>query len=404
MPQLGPCTFEFRGLDSRTLRAGTTKEFGFKMYSSSFRLTNRDIDLALEAGHLFLIFQPKIELSSGRTLGAEAYVRWEHPDYGLMPPGLFLSFFERRGRSVDLTRFVAAAAADAMVEWRAKRQHWPISINLSGSDLGDATLPGALAALVGERGLDTGDFTLEVPEGVFARDAEASARIIGEFRRLGFRTALDGGGAVVVPAEYVSPDYFSEVKISGAAIIRFAHRLRYSGLGFIGKRVTLAARQGLDATAVGVEDETTLTALRPMGFTAAQGTHICRPRDAKDLVGWSFAQDIRQDFIAADEDKEDVLLLDEPIEAMEDALVRCELPDEVVLNYEGHELAIPGIDDVPVCAGALDPVCFFPGRNLIAMLRRPPRHGRRIAGVERPIRMRVRRPKQKSFLARALGL
>src|SRR5690606_9637683 len=109
------------------------------MYSSSFRLTNRDIDLALEAGHLFLVFQPKIELATGQVLGAEAYVRWDHPDYGLMPPGLFLSFFERRERSVDLTSFVVAAAADTMVTWRARGQYWPISINLSGHDLNEPT-------------------------------------------------------------------------------------------------------------------------------------------------------------------------------------------------------------------------------------------------------------------------
>ncbi|MCE9649535.1 MAG: EAL domain-containing protein [Parvibaculum sp.] len=389
------------------MRNERAKEFGIKMYSSSFRLTNRDIDLALEAGHLFLIFQPKIDLASGRTAGAEAYVRWEHPDYGLMPPGLFLSFFERRGRSVDLTHFVTAAAADAMAGWHAKRQRWPISINLSGSDLGDATLPGALAAIVGERGLDTNDFTLEVPEGVFARNAEASARVISEFRRLGFRTALDGGGAVVVPTEYVTRQYFSEVKISGAAIIRFAHRLHHAGLGFIGRRVTLAASLGLDTTAVGVEDETTLSALQPLGFNGAQGTHICRPRAAAELVGWSFAHDIRKDFIEAAAPEEDVFLLDQPIEDEEEALIRCQLPDEIVLSYEDHEISIPGIGDTPVCAGALDPVCFFPGRNLIALLRRPSRHGRRIPGVERPIRMRVRRPKKqkpKGFLARALGL
>ncbi|MGB3811474.1 MAG: EAL domain-containing protein [Parvibaculum sp.] len=377
------------------------------MYSSSFRLTNRDIDLALEAGHLFLVFQPKIELATGRTLGAEAYVRWNHPDYGLMPPGLFLSFFERRGRSVDLTRSVVATAADAMVQWRLQRQHWPVSINLSGSDLGDATLPGTLAALVGERGLDTSDFTLEVPEGVFARNADDSARIICEFRRLGFRTALDGGGAVVVPAEYVTPDYFSEVKISGAAIIRFAHRLRHAGLGFIGRRVSLAASLGLDATAVGVEDETTLSALASLGFTAAQGAHICRPREAKELIGWSFAQDMRSDFLAVDA-PDDALLLEEPMEDddQEEALDRCHLPNEITLSYEDHDLAIPGIDDVPVCTGALDPACFFPGRNLIALMRRPPRHGRRLPGIDRPIRMRIRRPKQKpkGFLARALGL
>lgn len=379
------------------------------MYSSSFRLTNRDIDLALEARHLFLVFQPKIELSTGRTLGAEAYVRWNHPDYGLMPPGLFLSFFEQRGRSVDLTCFVVAAAADAIATWREQGQTWPVSINLSGSDLTDPALPGTLAALVGERGLDTALLTLEVPEGVFARNADTAARTIGEFRRLGFRTALDGGGAVIVPAEFIAPAYFTEIKISGAAIIQFAARLKHAGLGFIGRRVAQAVAQGLKATAVGVEDETTLAALAGLGFTSAQGTHICRARDAKELVGWSFARDARQNFPTANADEEpgDELLLDNPIEDEDEAppFAYDEPSEEISLNYGELDFAIPGFDDVPVCAAALDPACFFPDRKLLALLRRRPRNGRRLPGVDRPIRMRVRKPKpkKKSFLARALG-
>lgn len=393
------------------------------MYSSSFRLTNRDIDLALEAGHLFLIYQPKIELATGRTIGAEAYVRWEHPDYGLMPPGLFLSFFERRERSVDLTRFVIGKAADTMLLWHSRHQFWPISINLSGADLSDPTLPGSLAAIVEERGLDTRNFALDIPEGVFARNAETSAAMIAEIRRLGFRTALDGGGAVVVPSEYVTPDYFSEIKVSGTAIIRFAHRVREAGLGFIGRRVSLAAAQGLDATAVGVEDEATLSGLTAVGFTAAQGTHICRPRIDSELLGWSFAQTLETDFREAEyeelpdapeEVSENILYLENPIDetAAENVFpegnpLTSQRPsfETVLLCYEDFELTIPGHDDLEVCAKALDPVCFFPGRKLLAMLRRRPRHGRRIAGIERPIRMRVRRPKpkQKNFLARALG-
>jgi EAL domain-containing protein (putative c-di-GMP-specific phosphodiesterase class I) len=377
------------------------------MYSSSFRLTNRDIDLALEARHLFLVFQPKIELGSGRTLGAEAYVRWNHPDYGLMPPGLFLSFFEQRGRSVDLTCFVVAAAADAMTHWREHGQSWPVSVNLSGSDLTDPALPGTLAALVGERGFDPGLFTLEVPEGVFARNADMAARTIGEFRRLGFKTALDGGGAVIVPAEFIAPAYFSEIKISGAAIIQFTARLKQAGIGFIGKRVAQAVAQGLKATAVGVEDETTLAALTSLGFTSAQGAHICRAVDAKELVGWSFARNFdRPVAVAPAEPEEDILLLDNPITEEEASFDEDEPQQDISLDYAEMDFAIPGFDGVPVCAAALDPICFFPDRRLVALLRRRPRNGRRLPGVERPIRMRVRKPKpkKKGFLARALGL
>jgi EAL domain-containing protein (putative c-di-GMP-specific phosphodiesterase class I) len=385
------------------------------MYNSSFRLTNRDIDLAIEARHLFLVFQPKIELATGRVLAAEAYVRWDHPDYGLMPPGLFLSFFERRERSVDLTRFVVAEAADAMVHWHAHGQHWPVSVNLSANDLNDPTLPGTLAGIIGERGLDPSELTLEIPEGVFARNAENSARVIAEFRRLGFHTALDGGGAVVVPSEYVTPEFFSEVKISGAAIIRFAQRVRHAGLGFIGRRVIHAVDQGLAATAVGVEDEATLSGLAAVGFTAAQGTHICRPRSVSELLGWNFAQGMRDDFLIAEDDDDTILQLEDPladdavIVNIADAIAPSAPPiviqEMVTLSFEDYDIAIPGIDGVEVCAAALDPACFFPGRRLIALLRRRPRGGRRIAGIDRPIRLRIKRPtaKPKNFFARALG-
>ena len=195
------------------------------MYSSSFRLTNRDIDLAFEAGHLFLVCQPKISLADSAILGAEAYVRWNHPDYGLLPPGLFLSFFEQRERSGELTRFVARAAADIVLAWRAAGRDWPLSINLGPSDLADMGLPGALDEIVGERGLDPASFILEVPEGAFARHGEEAQLVLSTLRRLGFRTALDGGGAVIVPDDVLSTEYFDEVKIGGASIIQFARRL-----------------------------------------------------------------------------------------------------------------------------------------------------------------------------------
>ncbi|MDP2125192.1 MAG: EAL domain-containing protein [Parvibaculum sp.] len=401
------------------------------MYSSSFRLTNRDIDLAFEARHLFLVCQPKVALDTGEALGAEAYIRWNHPDYGLLPPGLFLSFFERRERSGELTRYVAAAAADALVDWAAVGCQWPLSINLGAADLADMRLPGDLDGILGERGLDPSLLTLEVPEGAFARHGEAAAGIIRELRRLGFRTALDGGGAIIVPDDVVSRDCFDEIKIGGAAIIQFAGRLRHAGLGFVGRRVALAASRGLEATAVGVEDETTLAALPALGFTAAQGAHICRPVPLTELTGWtapkrrpvpemlaepeatteSPAGDAASDDDAADED---VLLLTNPIEdappaeaapvekqataakaalddemmlqtaAAEPAIAEPEIPEDVpsrsfvtppcdtgiMMSWEELDFHVPG-EEVRAVAWRIDRVCLSPDRDLVAQLRKP---------------------------------
>ena len=348
------------------------------MYSSSFRLTNRDIDLAFEADRLFLVCQPKLCLATGGTLGAEAYIRWNHPDYGLLPPGLFLSFIERRERSGELTRFVARAAAETLVRWRGAGLDWPLSINLGAPDLADMGLPGALDGIMSEHGLDPASLILEVPEGAFARHGEEAQRTLMALRRLGFRTALDGGGAVIVPDDVLTPDYFDEVKIGGASIIQFARRLKQSGLGFVGKRVALAASRGLGATAVGVEDATTLAALSALGFTAAQGALICRPSDPAELTGWSASPDVLAAMQPPKE--EEVLLLTDPLPEDGSAPEEIEAThtDEtatgpapiVEFSWEDVDPMIPA-EEVRGVAWRLDRVCLFPDRHLVALIRRP---------------------------------
>lgn len=360
------------------------------MYSSSFRLTNRDIDLAFEARHLFLVCQPKIALATGEGLGAEAYIRWNHPDYGLLPPGLFLSFFERRERAGELTRYVASAAAEILSEWTATedagKSAWPLSINLGAADLADKRLPGDLDGILGERGLDPSRLILEVPEGAFVRHGEAAAQIIRELRRLGFRTALDGGGAVIVPDEFMARDCFDEVKIGGTAIIQFASRLRHAGLGFVGRRVALAASRGLEATAVGVEDGATLAALPALGFTAAQGAHICRPLAPADLAGWTAPpRNVHVEIEYVGDTENDVLLLTDPVE--EDAPGETSPPQTappaeepvLCLSWEDVDFHVPG-EEVRGVAWRLDRVCLSPDRWLVALIRKP----RRLAHMRKP--------------------
>ncbi|MBO6634610.1 EAL domain-containing protein [Parvibaculum sp.] len=394
------------------------------MYSSSFRLTNRDIDLAFEANRMFLVCQPKLCLATGGMLGAEAYIRWNHPDYGLLPPGLFLSFIERRERSGELTRFVARAAAETLVRCQQAGDTWPLSINLGAPDLADMGLPGALDGIMAEYGLDPASLILEVPEGAFARHAVEAAQTLIALRRLGFRTALDGGGAVIVPDDVLTPDYFDEVKIGGASIIQFARRLKQSGLGFVGKRVALAASRGLGATAVGVEDATTLAALSSLGFTAAQGALICRPSDPAELAGWSAPAEVLAAMKHGKEGDDEILLLTDPLpesapenieEAAEEREAKTEEasaeeaprdedsqageepPIELIVEEETYTEevletapALPAEPPAPVVeysweevdpmipagevrgvAWRIDRVCLFPDRHLVALIRRP---------------------------------
>ena len=83
------------------------------MNDRSFRLAPTDIDQAFERNEFSLVFQPKVDLATSRMTGAEAFIRWQHPQYGLLPPGLFLDFVEAQGRMADLTGYVFKTAFTA---------------------------------------------------------------------------------------------------------------------------------------------------------------------------------------------------------------------------------------------------------------------------------------------------
>ena len=101
------------------------------MSDRSFRLAPSDIDQAFQRNEFRVVFQPKVELASERMTGAEVFVRWQHPQYGLLPPGLFLDFVEAQGRMADMTGFVFHAALAGARKWTEMGRDWSVSINVA---------------------------------------------------------------------------------------------------------------------------------------------------------------------------------------------------------------------------------------------------------------------------------
>lgn len=245
------------------------------MGAQAVRLSNGDIDNALKDKDFEVLFQPIFDLGNGALARVETFIRWRHASLGVLPPGAFISFFETQGRMSELTRYVLAEALSAYEAWRGA--HAPgFSINLALSDLSDESFASHFTVLLRERGFPAELVTLECPMPPVDADIATIARQLQRLAGTGARLAIEVRGRANDFLKTIRPFPFAEIKTGGAAILRFARTVRGPGLSAISELLELAAEQNAAITAVGVEDQASLSALRGLGFAAAQGNHLAK--------------------------------------------------------------------------------------------------------------------------------
>src|SRR6185436_2017693 len=256
------------------------------MSDRMFRLTPSDIDQAFQRNEFRVVFQPKVDLSTSQVTGAESFIRWQHPTYGLLPPGLVLDFVESQGRMNELTGLVFHESLKAAARWQQAGHDWTVSVNVGPRDLMSKGFAQGLSDLIREYRLNPKSVIIEVPERALAQEPDALGPVLLAVRETGVGIALDGGGIVPVDLAQFQPMPFTSVKVGGTATIRLAQRLGLKGAGAVAARLRFARQYGLEAVAVGAEDEAMMRGLEYVGFTAAQGIWIQKPMALDDLLAW----------------------------------------------------------------------------------------------------------------------
>jgi len=256
------------------------------MFAKSLSLAKSDLDRAFAQDEIGIVLQPQIEVSDGAVVAAEAFVRWNHPSFGTMTPQLFLPFIEAHGESPRLLAAVMRQAVLSAKAFTEAGRPWRVSVNLGVSDLRTGTAPDIVAAALRDSGVPPRQIVLEAPEAALAESDAIVHMALKRLRGLGCRLALDSGAALPLDGAETWPELFSEIKIGGAAILRFAEIARKVDGGRIARRLAFARRHGLSAVAVGVEQEKTLTALVKLGFSAVQGALIAKPQPLESLLTW----------------------------------------------------------------------------------------------------------------------
>jgi EAL domain-containing protein (putative c-di-GMP-specific phosphodiesterase class I) len=239
----------------------------------------------VEREEFVLHYQPIVELSSGRLVGVEALVRWQHPERGLLCPRDFIALAEDTGLILPIGSWVLAEACRRAAQWhRDFPAETPllISINLSGRQLEDPEFVDELERTIEQFGIDPRALMLEITETVMMEDTDVTACRLAELRRLGARLSIDDFGTGYSSLRYLHSFPVDILKIARPFV---------EGVGkdpqkeaFTRTIIELCRTLGLQAIAEGVESREQAGQLRELGCELAQGTYLAEPVEAERLA------------------------------------------------------------------------------------------------------------------------
>ena len=238
---------------------------------------------AIDAGELELVYQPQIELATGRLLAVEALVRWRHPTRGDLAPEAFIEPAEHTGVIRRLTLWVVESALAQAERWRAGGLDLRVAVNLSVRSI-TPELPRDLAAVLDGRG----PLELEITETVGMEDAEGALAVLEQLRALGIRLSVDDFGTGFSSLAYLKQLPVSAIKIDRSFVTEMDHEA--SDRAIVRSTVDLARHLGMEVVAEGVESEAALAELRALGCHLAQGYVISPPLGAEALATWAARQ------------------------------------------------------------------------------------------------------------------
>jgi diguanylate cyclase (GGDEF)-like protein len=243
---------------------------------------------ALDHDELVLHFQPKVALSSGRVIGVEALVRWEHPERGLLGPHEFLGLAERTGLIADITRWVVDAAVRQCASWRRSGVELPVAVNLAAANIVDTTLPESVAHILQRWEVPGRLLECEISEDTVMGDPRRAGDVLERLRDLGVRLSLDDFGTGHSSLSYLKRLPLDEVKIDRSFVIGMADDP--SDAAIVRSTIDLARHLGLEVVAEGVETSEVLDVLAALQCDVAQGFLLSRPLPAAEFDGWLAAR------------------------------------------------------------------------------------------------------------------
>ncbi|MGC1458596.1 MAG: EAL domain-containing protein [Steroidobacteraceae bacterium] len=243
-----------------------------------------DLGGAIERNELTLVYQPKVDLASGRVRSLEALARWTHAQLGPVSPGEFVPIAEQTGGARRLTSWALGAAITQIAAWHREGIDIDVAVNLSAPDLLDSQLGDEILETLGKHGVPPTRLILEITEGAVIRDPALAVRNMQLLRIAGVRFSLDDFGTGYSSLSQLSRLPLDELKIDRSFITR-AHERR-DDVTIIMSTIELAHNMGLKVVAEGVETQEAWNLLRRLGCDLVQGYLISRPLSVTDTMAY----------------------------------------------------------------------------------------------------------------------
>ncbi|WP_439440986.1 putative bifunctional diguanylate cyclase/phosphodiesterase [Roseateles sp. DB2] len=271
--------------------AAKQRQSGSQLYSPSLDAGSQEslsllgeLRRAVEGGQLRLFLQPKVDLRSGQVISAEALVRWEHPQRGLVPPMQFIPFAEQTGFIRQLSAWVVAASARAWRLAHERGQVLRISVNLSTRDLMDQDLPLKIRAAIEAEGAPPSALCLEITESAIMDDPARALSTLEQLSAMGFKLSIDDFGTGYSSLAYLKRLPVDELKIDKSFVMAMERDLDDAKI--VRSTIELAHNLGLSVVAEGLETLQAWQILARLGCDEGQGYFISKPMPEAQFGEW----------------------------------------------------------------------------------------------------------------------
>ncbi|KNZ33343.1 MAG: diguanylate phosphodiesterase [Methylibium sp. NZG] len=246
-----------------------------------------ELRTAVDHDQLRLFLQPKVQLASGRVIGAEALVRWQHPQRGMVAPMRFIPFAEQTGFIRVITGWMIQQCASHWRELRAQGIEIKLSVNLSTRDLLDQDLPVKLEKLLAREAVDPHALCLEITESAIMDDPQRALQTLKRLHDMGLRLSIDDFGTGYSSLAYLKQMPLHELKIDKSFVMSMERD--HADMKIVRSTIDLAHNLGLTVTAEGIETAQGFAILRAMKCDEAQGYFMAKPMPGGDFAGWTRA-------------------------------------------------------------------------------------------------------------------
>jgi EAL domain-containing protein (putative c-di-GMP-specific phosphodiesterase class I) len=251
------------------------------------RLLEAELRVGLEQGQFFLLYQPQVALTSGRLVGAEALLRWQHPILGMISPAEFISISEANGFICDLGQFMFSEACKAATTWPS---HVSVAVNISPVQFQRGDLLADIRAALASSGLAPHRLHVEITESIFIERSDDLFSTLDALRALGVTIALDDFGTGYSSLSYISALPLDKLKIDQSFI---RDMMTDPAAQTIVQTVTaLAHGLGLKVVCEGVENAVQCEMLGAMRCEEGQGYFFGRPQSAREIQALSAARSL----------------------------------------------------------------------------------------------------------------